>query len=81
MQAISEEIAKNLNDNRSFLLSQEDNVIADKRTNNLFIHDTAQSLAGLTKWLKEIDSPLQKIELSAHIVTMRSENLYELGIK
>ncbi len=42
-RAGSEEVAKNLNDNRSFLLSQEDNVITDKRTNNLFIHDSAQS--------------------------------------
>ncbi|BGI52675.1 MAG: hypothetical protein HamCj_10280 [Candidatus Hamiltonella defensa (Ceratovacuna japonica)] len=66
--ADSEEVAKNLSANRGFLLSQEGNVIADKRTNNLFIHDTAQSLAGLTKWLKEIDSPLRQIELSAHIV-------------
>ncbi|ATW34281.1 MULTISPECIES: DNA uptake porin HofQ [Candidatus Williamhamiltonella] len=79
--ADSEEVAKNLSANRGFLLSQEGNVIADKRTNNLFIHDTAQSLAGLTKWLKEIDSPLRQIELSAHIVTMSSENLYELGIR
>lgn len=79
--ANSEEVAKNLSTNRGFLLSKEGNVIADKRTNRLFIHDTDQYLAGVKKWLTEIDYPLQQVQLSAHVVTMSSENLHELGVR
>ncbi|OJC35098.1 DNA transporter HofQ [Yersinia ruckeri] len=81
LHAEAEEIAANLNVNHGGLLSPQGRVFADKRTNRLLIRDTAESIAALKAWLSELDSPLQQVQLAAHIVTISSESLHELGVR
>ncbi|MGN7975122.1 DNA uptake porin HofQ [Serratia sp. 22264] len=75
------EIAENLNAQGSILLSERGSVVADKRTNALLIRDTAPIVALLTKRIAEMDAPLAQVQLAAHIVTINSESLRELGVR
>lgn len=75
------ETAASLNAQKGTLLSDKGHATADVRTNTLLIRDTRQALDTITPWLKEMDLPLQQVQLAAHIVTMNSESLRELGIR
>lgn len=56
-------------------------MLADKRTNTLLLRDTAPILAQLKKRVTEMDAPLAQVQLAAHIVTINSESLRELGVR
>ncbi|EMH4921205.1 DNA uptake porin HofQ [Serratia marcescens] len=75
------EIAESLNAQRGALLSERGSVLADKRTNTLLLRDTAPILAQLKKRVTEMDTPLAQVQLAAHIVTINSESLRELGVR
>lgn len=75
------EIAESLNAQRGTLLSERGSVLADKRTNTLLLRDTAPILAQLRKRVTEMDAPLAQVQLAAHIVTINSESLRELGVR
>ncbi|WP_346826447.1 DNA uptake porin HofQ [Serratia inhibens] len=75
------EIAENLNAQGSILLSERGSVVADKRTNALLIRDTAPIVRLLTQRIAEMDAPLAQVQLAAHIVTINSESLRELGVR
>jgi len=75
------EIAESLNAQRGALLSERGSVLADKRTNTLLLRDTAPILAQLIKRVTEMDAPLAQVQLAAHIVTINSESLRELGVR
>ncbi|HAT4982824.1 TPA: DNA uptake porin HofQ [Serratia marcescens] len=75
------EIAESLNAQRGALLSERGSVLADKRTNALLLRDTAPILAQLKKRVTEMDAPLAQVQLAAHIVTINSESLRELGVR
>ncbi|MBH3273991.1 DNA uptake porin HofQ [Serratia marcescens] len=75
------EIAESLNAQRGALLSERGSVLADKRTNTLLLRDTAPILAQLKKRVTEMDAPLAQVQLAAHIVTINSESLRELGLR
>ena len=75
------EIAERLNAQRGALLSERGSVLADKRTNTLLLRDTAPILAQLKKRVTEMDAPLAQVQLAAHIVTINSESLRELGVR
>ncbi|MCB5310708.1 DNA uptake porin HofQ [Yersinia massiliensis] len=77
--ADAEQLAESLEEGD--LLSPRGSVVVDKRTNTLLIRDTSASLTLLKGWLTEMDSPLQQVQLAAHIVTMSRENLQELGVR
>ena len=77
--ADAEQLAESLEEGD--LLSSRGSVMVDKRTNTLLIRDTSTSLTLLKGWLTEMDSPLQQVQLAAHIVTMSRENLQELGVR
>lgn len=74
------EVAASLQDQRDTLLSERGSVTVDKRTNTLLIRDTRAALAQLAPWIAELDAPLSQVQLAAHIVTINSENLQELGV-
>lgn len=76
-----EDVAASLNNGQGGLLSDQGRVMADKRTNRLLIRDTAESIEVMKSWLAELDSPLQQVQLAAHIVTIGSESLHELGVR
>ncbi|OKB66422.1 DNA transporter HofQ [Serratia marcescens] len=75
------EIAESLNAQRDTLLSERGSVMADKRTNMLLLRDTAPILAQLKKRVTDMDAPLAQVQLAAHIVTINSESLRELGVR
>lgn len=75
------EIAESLNAQRGALLSERGSVLADKRTNTLLLRDMAPILAQLKKRVTEMDAPLAQVQLAAHIVTINSESLRELGVR
>lgn len=75
------EIAESLNAQRGTLLSERGSVLADKRTNTLLLRDTAPILAQVKKRVTEMDAPLAQVQLAAHIVTINSESLRELGVR
>ncbi|AHG19963.2 porin [Chania multitudinisentens RB-25] len=75
------EIAQSLDGQRGKLLTERGSVVVDKRINALLLRDTAQALAQLKAWVMEMDTPLEQVQLAAHIVTISSENLRELGVR
>lgn len=79
--ADASDIALSLDNARNRLLTERGSVIVDKRTNSLLLRDTATALAQIKSWVREMDAPLQQVQLSAYIVTISSENLRELGVR
>jgi len=79
--AQASEIAQSLDSQRGKLLTERGTVLVDKRTNALLLRDTAQALTQMKSWIMERDAPLEQVQLAAHIVTISSENLRELGVR
>lgn len=79
--AEASEIAQSLESQRGKILTERGSVVVDKRTNALLLRDTAQALTQLKTWVAEMDTPLEQVQLAAHIVTISSENLRELGVR
>lgn len=78
--ADAEKIALNLKQNRPALITKEGKVDFDPETNSLILQDTPIAIAQIKSWLKEIDTPQQQVQITAHIVTSSREALHELGI-
>lgn len=74
------EIAASMQAQHGALLTERGSVTVDKRTNTLLIRDTAAALEQLTSWVSELDLPLSQVQLAAHIVTISSGNLRDLGV-
>ncbi|WP_240630035.1 DNA uptake porin HofQ [Brenneria alni] len=74
------EVATSVQAQRGALLTERGSVTVDKRTNTLLFRDTEDALAQLKLWVRELDLPLSQVQLAAHIVTISSENLQELGV-
>ncbi|WP_420804063.1 DNA uptake porin HofQ [Rahnella bonaserana] len=79
--ADAKDTAQSLNTQKGSLLSVKGNASADTRTNTLLLRDTREALDVVAPWVKEMDFPLQQVQLAAHIVTMNSESLRELGVQ
>lgn len=79
--AEASEIAQSLDNQRGKLLTERGIVMVDKRTNALLLRDTAKALAQMKSWVLEMDTPMEQVQLAAHIVTISSENLRELGVR
>ncbi len=79
--ADAKETAMSLNAQKGSLLSAKGIATADVRTNTLLLRDTQEALDIVAPWIKEMDLPLQQVQLAAHIVTMNSESLRELGVR
>jgi len=75
------ETAASLNGQKGSLLTERGQASADIRTNTILVRDTQQALDAVAPWVKEMDLPLQQVQLAAHIVTMNSESLRELGVR
>lgn len=75
------EVAASLNAQGRMLLSERGSVVADKRTNAVLVRDTASVVALLTQRIAEMDAPLAQVQLAAHVVTINSESLRELGVR
>ncbi|MGP3590522.1 DNA uptake porin HofQ [Vagococcus sp. WN89Y] len=63
------------------LLSPQGTITVDIRLNRLLVRDNKEALAGVEKWISQMDLPVEQIELAAHIVTISEKSLRELGVK
>ncbi|MFC3393966.1 DNA uptake porin HofQ [Brenneria rubrifaciens] len=78
--ADASEVARSVQAQQGALLTERGSVTVDKRTNTLLVRDTEFALGQLKAWVSELDLPLSQVQLAAHIVTISSENLQELGV-
>lgn len=78
--AEASDVAASLQGQRGTLLSERGRVAADKRTNTLLIRDEAAAVTEIQSWILEMDKPLAQVQLTAHIVTIGSEQLESLGV-
>jgi len=74
-------VAAQLNAQKGSLLSPRAIVSADLRTNQLLIRDAPSELKNAQAWVEAMDLPIQQVQLAAHIVTMNSDSLRELGVR
>lgn len=75
------ELAKVLNSQRGVGLSDGGSAVADGRSNALLIRTEESTVPAVKVLLDEIDVPQPQVLLTAHIVTISSEKLDELGVK
>jgi len=65
---------------RSRLMTPRGSITLDPRTNALLLRDTRKALDQTSRWLQQLDVPLEQVELAAQIVTISEESLRELGV-
>lgn len=70
-----------LNSQRGVGLSDGGSAVADGRSNALLIRTEESTVPAVKVLLDEIDVPQPQVLLTAHIVTISSEKLDELGVK
>lgn len=63
------------------LLSKSGSVAVDTRTNSLIIKDTAQNIQLIKNLVKQLDIPVEQVEIEAHIVSLDQGSLDELGVR
>jgi len=63
------------------LLTERGTVQADKRTNSLIIREVPDNLPSLIEFIDALDRPIQQIKISAKLVEIATEDLFELGIR
>ncbi|MDR0218939.1 MAG: type IV pilus secretin PilQ [Enterobacteriaceae bacterium] len=73
-------IAEQLQNNAPALLTKWGRVEHDDLTNSLILEDKFDAITRIKNWLKEVDTPQQQVQITAHIVTSSREALHELGI-
>ncbi len=62
------------------LLSSRGSIIADERSNTLLVRDTEAALLNIEEAWFELDQPQPQVQIAAHIVTISSDSLRELGV-
>ncbi|MBI6547809.1 type IV pilus secretin PilQ [Xenorhabdus lircayensis] len=78
--ADADQIAEQLQKNLPALLTKWGKVEHDPLTNSLILEDKFDAITRIKSWLKEVDTPQQQVQITAHIVTSSREALHELGI-
>lgn len=63
------------------LLSEKGSVLADARTNILWLKDTPEKLEKIKYFLHQIDLPAKQVRIKAHIVNIDQSSIKELGLK
>ncbi|WP_244589876.1 secretin N-terminal domain-containing protein [Xenorhabdus budapestensis] len=74
------QITEQLQKNTPALLTKWGKVEHDNLTNSLILEDKFDAITRIKNWLKEVDTPQQQVQITAHIVTSSREALHELGI-
>lgn len=70
-----------LKDPDNTLLSSRGSIILNKRTNMLFVRDTAAKLQGIKDYIDQTDIAVKQVEIEARIVTVNSSFERQIGIK
>jgi len=63
------------------LLSERGTVEADKRTNSLIIREIPDNQAAVASFIESLDREIQQIKISAKLVEISTEDLFELGVR
>lgn len=63
------------------LLSDRGTVEADQRTNQLIIREVPENLTSLIEFIAALDRPIRQIKISAKLVEISTEDLFELGVR
>lgn len=79
--AEAEKVNASLQASRARLMTSRGSVTVDTRTNSLVLYDTQAALDNVQRWVATLDTPLEQVELAAHIVTISKESLRELGVR
>ncbi|OKP03689.1 secretin N-terminal domain-containing protein [Xenorhabdus eapokensis] len=74
------QVAEQLQQNHPALLTKWGKVEHDPLTNSLILEDKFDAITRIKNWLKEVDTPQQQVQITAHIVTSSREALHELGL-
>lgn len=70
-----------LNDKSNALLSKQGHVIADARTNQLWIEDTPSHTQKIMSIVEHLDVPMKQIVIEARLVNINQESARDLGIR
>ena len=63
------------------LLSERGKVFIDSRSGMLMVQDIKEQFATIESLIETFDQPASQIHIAAHIVTMSSESLTQLGVR
>ena len=63
------------------ILSKQGSVIADVRTNQLFISDTPKKLEEISQFIEKVDVPIRQVQIEARIVEATDRFSRNLGVK
>jgi len=79
--AKASDLAMLLQNKSSNLLSERGSVLADTRTNSLWVRDTAKQIFEIRHFLNTIDIPAQQVSIAAKIVNVDENSVEQLGLK
>jgi type IV pilus assembly protein PilQ len=63
------------------LLSERGSVSIDARTNTLLVTDTPDRIAEIQRLIKELDRPVEQVQIESRIVVANSDFSHELGVR
>ena len=79
--ANSTDIGTLINNGNNHLLSARGQVSVDKRTNSLWLRDTAQHLDEITEMVYKLDFPVKQVLIEARIVSVSENFKREIGAR
>ena len=63
------------------LLTERGSAEADERTNQLIIREVPENLPAVLEFVVSLDRPIEQIKISAKLVEISTEDLFELGVR
>ncbi|KTC65778.1 type IV pilus (Tfp) assembly protein PilQ [Legionella adelaidensis] len=75
------DIATMLKDKENSLLSARGNLSVDVRTNTIWLQDTADRIEEIRDLVKQLDIPVQQVQIEARIVNVTKDCAEDLGIR
>lgn len=77
----STDVAKVLSDTNNRIVSKRGSVIADQRTNQLFVLDTASRLEDIRKFIQKVDIATRQVLIEARVVQASDKFTRNLGAR
>lgn len=73
------QVATQISNKNNKFLSPLGHVVADKRTNSIWIEDDREHLLKIKRYISAIDTPIQQILIKAKIIMMDQHSMQEIG--
>ncbi|MDF1757612.1 MAG: type IV pilus secretin PilQ [Legionellaceae bacterium] len=70
-----------LKDRANSFLSERGIIVADSRTNTLWLEDTNEQLQRVKKYIHDIDVPKKQVLIEARLVNMTNDGAEDLGVR